>query len=76
MRDRLGLLPERLPVNPQLITSMWDAASTTAALSDAYASIGVIFGVAIAAILGAWAALHGLGYGIRKAKKHAVGKAF
>jgi len=55
---------------------MWEAASTTAALTTAYASIGVIFAVAIAAILGAWAALHGLGYGIRKAKKHAVGKAF
>jgi len=55
---------------------MWDSASTTAALASAYSDIGVIFAVAIAAILGAWAALHGLGYGIRKAKKHAVGKAF
>jgi len=55
---------------------MWETASTTAALADAYASIGIIFGVAIASILGAWAALHGLGYGVRKAKKHAVGKAF
>jgi len=55
---------------------MWETASTTAALADAYQAIGIIFGVAIAAILGAWAALHGLGYGIRKAKKHAVGKAF
>jgi len=55
---------------------MWDAASTTAALSSAYGDIGIIFAVAIAAILGAWAALHGLGYGIRKASRHAVGKAF
>jgi len=55
---------------------MWEAASTTEALTTAYAAIGVIFAVAIAAILGAWAALHGLGYGVRKAKKHAVGKAF
>jgi len=55
---------------------MWETASTTIALTDAYAAIGTIFGVAIAAIVGAWAALHGLGYGIRKAKKHAVGRAF
>jgi len=55
---------------------MWDAASTTAALSSAYSDIGLIFAVAITAILGAWAALHGLGYGVRKASRHAVGKAF
>jgi len=55
---------------------MWETASTTAALSSAYSAIGVIFAAAIAAILGAWAALHGLGYGVRKATKHAVGRAF
>jgi len=57
-------------------SAMWNTASTTDALGIAYVSIGAIFAVAIASILGAWAALHGLGYGIRKAKKHAVGGAF
>jgi len=55
---------------------MWSAASTTDALTTSYTAIGTVFAVAIAAILAAWAALHGLGYGIRKAKKHAVGRAF
>lgn len=55
---------------------MWDVASTTAALSSAYSDIGVIFAVAIAAILAAWAALVGLGYGIRKARKYVTGKHF
>jgi len=55
---------------------IWETASTTAALSTAYAALGVILALAIGAIIGAWASLHGLGYGVRKAKKHAVGRAF
>lgn len=55
---------------------MWDAASTTAALSTSYADIGTIFAVAILAILAAWAGLTGLGFGLRKAKKYVTGRHF
>jgi len=55
---------------------IWDTASTTAALSTAYTALGIILAVAIGAVIGAWASLRGLGYGVRKAQKHAVGKAF
>jgi len=55
---------------------MWETASTTAALTTAYTAIGAILAVAIGAVIGAWASLTGLGYGVRKAKKHAVGGKF
>jgi len=55
---------------------MWDVASSSAALTTAYANIGVLFGVAIAAILAAWASLTGLGFGLRKAKRYVTGKHF
>jgi len=55
---------------------MWDAASTTAALSAAYADIGTILAVAITAIIAAWAALVGLNFGKRKATKYVTGKKF
>jgi len=55
---------------------MWDTASTTAALTSAYASIGTILALAIAAIIGAWAALVGLGFGKRKATKYVTGRKF
>jgi len=55
---------------------MWTVASSTGALSSVYGDIGVIFVVAITAILAAWAALVGLGFGIRKAKKYVTGRHF
>jgi len=55
---------------------MWDVASTTAALTSAYGDIGTIFAVAITAIIAAWAALVGLGFGKRKASKYVTGKKF
>jgi len=56
--------------------SMWIAASTTAALNTAYSDIGTILVVAIAAIIAAWAALIGLGFGKRKAARYVTGKKF
>jgi len=55
---------------------MWDVASSTSALTTAFGNIGVIFAVAITAILVAWAALVGLGFGLRKAKKYVTGRHF
>jgi len=55
---------------------MWDAASSTAALTTSFSNVGVVLAVAIAAILLAWAGLVGLGFGIRKAKKYVTGKHF
>jgi len=57
-------------------TNMWDAASSTASLTTAFGNIGVVFAVAIAAILVAWAGLVGLGFGLRKAKKYVTGRHF
>jgi hypothetical protein len=55
---------------------MWDAASTTAALTTAFASVGTVLLYAIGVILAAWAGLIGLGFGIRKAKQYITGKKF
>jgi len=55
---------------------MWSATSTTAALGDAFADIGIVLVMVVAAILAAWAGLVGLGYGIRKAKSYITGKKF
>jgi len=55
---------------------MWDTASTTAALTDAYASIGVVILAVVTAVLAAWAGLVGLGFGKRKATKYVTGKKF
>lgn len=55
---------------------MWDAASTTAALSTGYAAIGVVLLAAITAVVAAWAGLVGLGFGKRKATQYVTGKKF
>lgn len=55
---------------------MWNATSSTAALTDAFANIGIVIAVAVAAVLIAWAGLIGLGFGIRKAKQYVTGKKF
>jgi len=55
---------------------MWNATSTIAELTSAFADIGLVFAMAIAAILAAWAALVGLGYGIRKARAYVTGRKF
>jgi len=55
---------------------MFPVASSTDALNTAFANIGVIFAVAIGAILIAWASLTGLGFGLRKAKKYVTGRHF
>lgn len=56
--------------------SMFPVASSTAALSAAYTDIGTVIAVAIAAVLVAWAALVGLGFGIRKASRYVTGRKF
>jgi len=55
---------------------MWEVASSSSALTTAFANIGVLFAVAIGAILVAWASLTGLGFGLRKAKKYVTGRHF
>jgi len=55
---------------------MWTAASTTAALTDAFSDIGIVLAVVIVAVLAAWAGLVGLGYGVRKATSKVTGKKF
>jgi len=55
---------------------MWPVASSSAALTQAFGDIGVLFLLAITAILAAWASLTGLGFGLRKAKKYVTGKHF
>lgn len=55
---------------------MWDATSTTAALTTAYGDIGTILAVAVAAVVGALVALLGLGFGIRKARHYVTGRKF
>jgi len=55
---------------------MWDAASTTAALTTSFASIGTVLIYAIGAVLAAWAGLVGLGFGIRKATAKVTGRKF
>jgi len=55
---------------------MFDVASSTSALTTAFGQIGVILTLSIAAVLTAWAALTGLGFGLRKAKKYVTGRHF
>jgi len=55
---------------------MWAIASSTEAVTTTFANIGLIFTVAIAAILIAWASLTGLGFALRKAKKYVTGRHF
>jgi len=55
---------------------MWDIASTTELLTSAMTDVGTIFVLLLGSIVGLTIALMGLGYGIRKLKKHATGGKF
>jgi len=55
---------------------IWDATSTIDVLQSTFTNVGLIFAMAIGAILVAWGALIGLGYGLRKAKSYITGKKF
>jgi len=55
---------------------MWDAASTSAALTVAYTAIGTVILVVITAVLAAWAGMISLGFGTRKATKYVTGRKF
>jgi len=56
--------------------SMYDVASSSAALTAFYADAGTLIALAVGVVLGALAALLGLGWGIRTLKKHITGKKF
>jgi len=72
----LGLTAMVAPVAAFADNPLWNTSSTTDALTSAYTSIGIIIALALGAVLGAWAALHGLGYGVRKAQQKVIGRAF
>jgi len=55
---------------------MWDIASTTGALTTAYADTGTILTLVVAAILTGLIALLGLGFGVRHLKKYITGRKF
>jgi len=55
---------------------MYSIASSSADLTTAFSNVGILIAVAVAAVLIAWAALTGLGFGLRKAKKYVTGRHF
>jgi len=55
---------------------MFDVASSSAAITSAYADIGVLILVVVTAVLAAWAGLVGLGFAIRKATAKVTGRKF
>jgi len=55
---------------------MFSTTTVQTAFADLTTDVGVILGIAVVAILGAWAALVGLGWGVRKTSKHVTGKKF
>jgi len=55
---------------------IWAVASTTEQLNTIFIALGVIFLVVIGAVLGAWASLHGLGFGLRKVSRYITGRKF
>jgi len=55
---------------------MYGVASSSADLTTAFTNIGILLAVSISAVLLAWAALTGLGFGLRKVKKYITGKHF
>jgi len=55
---------------------MWDIASTTSLLTTAMSNVGTIFTLLLGSLVALTIALMGLGYGIRKLKKHATGGKF
>jgi len=55
---------------------MWTVASTTDALSTAFANTGTIVAVVIATVLVGLIALLGLGFGVRHLRKYITGRKF
>jgi len=55
---------------------MFDEASSSAALASAFGDIGSLIAIVVAAVLAGWAALVGLGFGVRKATSKVTGKKF
>jgi len=55
---------------------MWPIASTTDALSTAFANTGVILLAVIGTVLVAMVSLMGLGFGVRHLRKYITGKKF
>jgi len=52
---------------------MFDIASTTALITTTSANIGIAVAAVLGVVLGAWAALIGLGYFTRKVQKKVTG---
>lgn len=55
---------------------MYDVASSTAALNAFYGDVGTLIALGVGVVLGAAAALIGLGWAYRSAKKHVTGRKF
>lgn len=55
---------------------MYDVASSTAALNSFYTDTGTLIALGVGVVLAAAAALIGLGWGYRSAKKHVTGRKF
>jgi len=55
---------------------IWDAASTSAQLTTAFSSTGVILLLVISTVLVAVVALLGLGFGVRHLRRYITGRKF
>lgn len=55
---------------------IYSIASTTAQISSTAADLGLAVALVVGIVLGAWAALVGLGYFVRKAQSKVTGKKF
>lgn len=55
---------------------MFPIASTTELITSTSADVGVGIAATLAVVLGAWAALHALGYFTRKASSKVTGRKF
>lgn len=55
---------------------MYDVASSTAAWTTFTGDVSILIGLAVVAVLGALAALLGLGFAVRHARKYITGRKF
>jgi hypothetical protein len=66
----------RRKLKENCIKIMFDVASTTAILGDAFTDITTVFAYAIPLIVGGMIALIGLGFGLRRFMKYVSGRKF
>jgi len=55
---------------------IWTTASSTEQYGLVAAALAVLFALVIGSVLGAWASLTGLGFGLRKVKRYVTGRHF